>query len=139
MQKSPIEIPLSLRVKKCDSVKPSVVLISGMCSQFVNKELAPGSCILFFIFVLAFGIRDGEDVSVYGCMNIDISLLMYSLYYLTSLVPIAKGLDNQPEINKGLMPLEPLSDRCSTPLVDMIGIKPLQISSSKLSIRNSAF
>jgi hypothetical protein len=67
-----------------------------VCCNFVNKELAPARYILFFVFVLAFGSRDGQDVSILGCMYkpVDILVLVYPLRNLMFSVPITKGSDN---------------------------------------------
>jgi hypothetical protein len=39
----------------------------GVC-QFVNKGLVSANYIFFLVSVLAFGSRNGQDVSVHGCM-----------------------------------------------------------------------
>jgi hypothetical protein len=67
-------------------------LSRGVCFQFVNNRLAPASYVFFF--VLAFGSRGGQDVLMYGCMCIDILMLVYCLYNLIFSVKITEGLDN---------------------------------------------
>jgi hypothetical protein len=37
---------------------------------------------------------DGQDVSIYECIRIDISMLAYRLYNLTFPVPVTNGYDN---------------------------------------------
>jgi hypothetical protein len=53
-------------------------------------------------FVLAFGSRVGQDVSICRCMCIDILILVCRLYNLIFSVPITSGSDNYPKINRGL-------------------------------------
>jgi hypothetical protein len=60
----------------------------GTCCQF-NKGLAPASYILFFVFILTFGSRDGQGVSIYGYMSIDVLTCD-----LTFFVPITRDSDN---------------------------------------------
>jgi hypothetical protein len=95
---------------------------TGVCCQFVYKGLAPESyifCMLSTVMThiyvirqatacsvqcceltrksppyLAFGSRDGQDISIYGCMCIDILILVYRLYHFIFSVPITKGSDN---------------------------------------------
>jgi hypothetical protein len=63
----------------------------GVCCQFVNKGLTPTSYI--FDLILEFGSGDRQDVLIYGCMCIDIFILVYLLYNLIFSVPVKKGSD----------------------------------------------
>jgi hypothetical protein len=45
---------------------------------------------------------EGEDVSICGCMGIDILILVYQLYNLVLFVLITKGSYNEPKINDRL-------------------------------------
>jgi hypothetical protein len=60
-----------------------------VCCHVVNKKLAPASYIFFFVLAC----RDGQDVSIYGCMCIDNLILVYRLCNIFS-GPITKGSDN---------------------------------------------
>jgi hypothetical protein len=52
----------------------------GCAANLVIRGLTPASYILFLGFLSVFGSRDGQYVSIYGCMSIDILILVYRLY-----------------------------------------------------------
>jgi hypothetical protein len=70
------------------------------CCKFVNRGLAPASCIFFFVSASAN--TDGQAVSIYGCISIDILILVYRVYNLIFYAPITNGSNNYPKINKGV-------------------------------------
>jgi hypothetical protein len=51
------------------------------------------SYMFFFIFILACGSRDGQVVSIFVCMCINILILVYCLYNLIFSVLITNSLD----------------------------------------------
>jgi hypothetical protein len=53
-----------------------------VCCQFVNKGLAPAGCVFFLVFIFAYLSRHRQEVSLYGCMCIDVLIVVYCLYDL---------------------------------------------------------